>query len=270
MVRIFKGLYINPLTIVFFVVCYLSGKTDYFIVSYVSMLVHELAHLCAAVFLGLKPSHVVLHPFGVNLKLKTTILCGLSDDIILYLSGPLVNLFLALFFGVVFGNDYGVAVNIMLFFVNIFPVCPLDGGNIAKRILVNFFSENTVSGIMKSISAFVSISTLLGGVYVAKSTGYNYSVIFLSALIFANIFTDKEKYSEAAIKNLMYEKKLYANKNEKPVHMYVSEGGFEPCNYIKYIRPGAMICVAVLDERGEVKKIVSEKEIISVAIKSCV
>ena len=39
-------------------------------VTYVVMILHELAHCLAAVCIGLKISHIDFYPFGVNLKLK--------------------------------------------------------------------------------------------------------------------------------------------------------------------------------------------------------
>lgn len=266
MVRICKGLYINPLTVAFFIVCYLSGKTAFFLISYMCMTLHELAHFASACFIGLKPSHISFHPFGVNLKLKTTIVCGVAEDIILYLSGPFINLIAALIFITVYKGrymyDYGFAVNIMLCFVNLLPICPLDGGNIAKRMLGTVTSESSANTIMKSVSGFLSAMVFVIGVYVVWITGYNYSVIFISVLLFANIFTVREKYSETAIKNLVFQKRLLKNKNGKPVRMFVADSGFVPANFLKHIRPGVFTCVAVLDDNGEIEKVISEKEII--------
>ncbi len=266
MVRVCRGVYINPLTVAFFIVCYFNGKTGYFVISYASMIIHELAHLAAACFLGLKPSRISLHPFGVNLRLKSNIVCTTTEDIILYLSGPCVNMLLALVFLTAFKGrqlcGYGFAVNIMLCCVNLLPICPLDGGNIIKRILGNVASEITVKRLMKCISGILSCGVFVFGVWVVKVTGYNYSVVFISALMFANIFTVSEKYSETAVRNLIFQKRICENKNGKPVRLYVADGEFIPAGYIKYIRPGVVTCVAVLGNDGKIKKIVSEKEML--------
>lgn len=267
MVRICKGLYINPLTVAFFIVCYLSGRSWFFVISYVSMFVHELAHLMAAYFIGLTPSHISLHPFGVNLRLKSTIVCNNVDNIILYLSGPCMNLLLALMFITVLRGrllyDYGFVVNIMLFAVNILPICPLDGGSMVKKVLMSALGEDVASRIMNCISGVISLVVLAVGVYIIHKTEYNYSCIFISVLIFANIFTSKEKYSETALKNIIYENNLQKNKTGKPVRMYVADNEFVPAKYMKYIRPGVFTCVAVLDGSGQIRRIYTEKEIIS-------
>ncbi len=266
MVKVCKGIYINPLTVVFFIVCYLGGKSEYFLMSYFSMVIHEIAHLGAALFIGLKPSKVSLHPFGVNLRLKSNIVCNAAEDIILYLSGPCANMLLALVFITAFKGEniygYGFAVNIALASVNLLPVYPLDGGSIAKRILGLFLSEFSVNRIMKIASSILAFVVLCFGIYIVRLTDFNYSVVFISALMFANIFTLSEKYSEAAVRNLIFQNKISRNKNGKPVKLYVADGELVPGKYIKYIRPGVVTCVAEFGSEGEVKRIVSEKEII--------
>ncbi len=49
--------------------------------------------MIAAMAIGLKVSDMTLYPFGVNLKLKNKMVYSLADEIILYLSGPLFNVF---------------------------------------------------------------------------------------------------------------------------------------------------------------------------------
>lgn len=266
MIKVCNGVYINPLTPVFFIVCYLGGKTEYFLISYLSMIIHEMAHLLAALFIGLKPSRLSLHPFGVNLRLKSHIVCSAAEDIILYLSGPFANMLLALIFITVFKGvgiwGYGFAVNIMLASANLLPVCPLDGGGVAKRILGVFCSDLVVNRIMKASSSILALVVLGTGIYFVKLTAFNYSVVFISALLFANIFTTSEKYSETAVRNMIFKNRISADKNCKPVKLYYAEGELIAGNYIKYIRPGVVTCVAEVGTDGEIKRIVSEKEIL--------
>ncbi len=272
MVRICKGLYINPLTAALFVVCYLNSKSAFFIISYISMLLHELAHLMAAYFVGLEPSHITLHPFGINLRLKNTIVCTVLDDIILYLSGPCMNLILALLFITVYKGrylyDYGFAVNIMLFVVNMLPVCPLDGGSIIKKILEEVAGEDIACKIMNCVSGIISLLVFALGVYIIIKTGYNYSCIFISVLLFANIFTSKEKYSKAALKNMVFKKRLKKHKSDVPVKMFVTQENLLPAKYIKYMRPGVYVCVASVDETGKLYKIYTEEELLTMIKKT--
>ena len=96
MIKLTKHLYIHSLTVVLFVVCYITRRLELLFMSYMIMTVHELSHLLAAVCIGLKPSRVVFYPFGVNLKLKNRIIYSVSDEVILYFAGPLSNIVMAL------------------------------------------------------------------------------------------------------------------------------------------------------------------------------
>ena len=270
MVKIFKGLYINPLTVAFFVLCYLSGKTAFFIISYLSMLVHELGHMVAAMYIGLEPSHISLHPFGVNLKLKNSMVCSILDDIIIYLSGPFVNLLLAIFFAFFYKPrylyDYGFVVNIMLFMLNTLPVYPLDGGAVLKKIFINFLGEKSGNAIMKILSGIVAALVFGCGIFMVLKTGYNYSCLFISVLMFANIFTSGEKYSQETVKNIIFNDKIFANKTGKPVQVVACTESFAPVKFIKYVRPGVFTCVAVVGTDGNIERFVTERELIDAAL----
>ncbi len=265
MIKIFKGLYINPLTVAFFVVCYLSGKSEFFVISYASMLLHELGHLAAAMYIGLEPSHISFHPFGVNLKLKNSIACTVIDDIILYLSGPLINLLLAMFFAFLYKPrylyDYGFAVNIMLFVLNMLPVYPLDGGAVLKKILNNFFGEKWADVIMMLCSFCMAAGVLGLGIFMVYKTGYNYSCLFISVLLFANIFTSKEKYSPQSLKNIMFNDRVFENKTGKSVQIIACTESFAPAKFLKYVRPGVFTCVAVIGHDGKIDRFVTEREL---------
>ena len=230
------------------------------------MILHEIGHMLAAMYIGLEPSHISFHPFGVNLKLKNSIACTLIDDIILYLSGPLINLFLAMFFAFIYKPrylyDYGFAVNILLFTLNMLPVYPLDGGSVLKKILSSFLGDKLAIIIMKFCSFCVAIIVLGVGIFIVYQTGYNYSCIFLSVLLFANLFTGSEKYSATGIKNIIYNDRVFENKTGKSVQLIACTENFIPSNFIKYIRPSVFTCVAVIGEGGKIDRLVTERELI--------
>ena len=68
------------------------------------MTIHEVAHLIAALSIGLMPEKLKFQPYGVNLTLKNKIIYSFSDEVILYLSGPFTNIFLSLICLLIFGR----------------------------------------------------------------------------------------------------------------------------------------------------------------------
>ena len=263
MIRICRYLYINPLTVAFFIICLFTKKAEYFLISYISMLLHECAHLVSALFIGLKISSVSLHPFGVNLRLKNTLVYSICDELILYLSGPLSNLILSLAGMMVSGRyafgEYAAYVNIMLFGVNMLPVYPLDGGCILKRTMIYFFGESKGMRIITVLSSVISACLLILGISAVYFTGGNYTVIFLSVLCIANIFTVREKYSQDAVRNLMFSNKS-AEKDGTKISFFTFREDESRIKLLKLIRPGKYTCFVRLGKDGQICELITEEQ----------
>ena len=133
---------------------------------------HELGHLCTGLALGFKPKIMKMTPFGFQIAFKTCIedynkkikqgneLC--IKRIIIYLSGPVMNLFLIL--SCLLGNielmipkDIIIYSNILLAIFNLLPIYPLDGGRILKEI-VHIFKGRKIA---YQKSNFISLATVI-------------------------------------------------------------------------------------------------------------
>ena len=142
MIKLFPGVYIHFLTVALFSACYITGKLETLFITYLILFLHESAHLCAANAIGLKSSHICFLPFGVNLKLKNKMVYSLTDEIILYISGPLSNILMAVFAKMFFKEHFWYedfySKNIVLCIINLLPILPLDGGVVLKKIIAEF------------------------------------------------------------------------------------------------------------------------------------
>jgi len=248
---------VHFLTIAMFITFILNGHITELIYSYLSMLLHETAHLVAAKSIGLCVSHMALYPFGVNLKLKNKIVANLSDEIILYMSGPAMNLLLA-FFAVLAGKDYLYYINIILFTINLLPVSPLDGGGILKGILSSKLGTIRAAKIMRVISAILSIMLIAVGVYTVYITGYNYSVLLLAVFVMGNVFTQREKYNMEYVRELMY----YREKPVTKIRLSAAYSDEDERDIAKKFMPGAYSIVCELDRDGKINRFRTETEII--------
>lgn len=211
-------LYINPLTVLLVVFFSFNGNLIYFLICYISMLLHELSHLFAALIIGLSPEKLNLQPYGVSLTLKNKIIYSYVDEVILYLSGPFSNIILSLLCMIIFGrglySDYFYACNMLLFFMNILPVSPLDGGVLLKKTLMRYHGLKSAEIITRVLSFVFCIFFLLGGIYISIKTGFNISVLILSGLFFINIFAQDEKYSVDLLREFLFQK----DKRKIPIH----------------------------------------------------
>lgn len=218
MIRFTKYLRINILTIVLFIFCFFSGHLRTLLVTYSVMLCHETAHMLAALAIGLRVSDMTFYPFGVNLKLKNKMVYSIADEIILYLSGPLFNVFAALVSMTIYKYfpsemlKFFYMCNIMLFVMNMLPALPLDGGIILKKCLMYRFGNRHAKRIMRIVSVVISCAVTVLGIYVIYITKMNFSIFLFAMLMIGNMFTQNEKYNVDFIKELMFYNKKKKNK----------------------------------------------------------
>lgn len=270
LIKLTKYIYINILTIIMFSVCIMFRYPVIFYITYAVMVLHEAAHCIAAVCIGLKISHITFQPFGVNLKLKNKMVYSLADEIILYISGPVCNVSLALA-AALLCRRYNLEIlrmfyisNIMLFAMNMLPALPLDGGIILRKILMYRYGYKRAEKVMRVISTVISVLIMLLGLAVLYRTRFNFSVLLFSALLIGNIFTQKEKYNVDFVKELMFHTK---KKNEKVRHIIVNEG----CDYksiAKQFNIGSYNVVYMTDNDGKITDTLTETQVINHIIDS--
>ena len=236
-----------------------------FLISYLIMTIHELAHLLSAKCIGLKCSHITFYPFGLNLKLKNTIIYSLSDEIILYLSGPFSNILMALitlFAG--FKNQYFVDFyfkNIALCLVNILPIIPLDGGMVLKKILNYKLGYDGGNKAMKILSLFFFMVVLLFFTVLLYYNSFNPSMCIFFIFIIGNVLFSKEKYNTNLLKELLYtgnKKKSRA----KYARVIGADEKISTLDIAKKFRPNEKCFVFITDENNNIKNIISKEKII--------
>lgn len=263
MIKITKYLRINILTAALFVFCFLSGYWQTFSMTYLVMLCHETAHMMAAIAIGLKVSHITLHPFGVNLSLKNKMVYSLADEIILYISGPLFNIFTAFVSAVIYKYNQSEILrffyicNIMLFIMNMLPALPLDGGIILKKFLMYRFGSRKAKYIMSAISVVITAAVAALGIYVIYLTKMNFSVLLFALLMLGNMFTQHEKYNVDFVKELMFHDK---KKKNKVKHIIADENN----SYLEIASDFDMhsySIVYIINKTGKIVDIMSENQI---------
>ena len=129
--------------------------------------VHEAAHIVCLLFQGEKPRLVELSYYGV--KLERNVLSGVSgiNDIIVFLSGPAVNIAMAALLCTVYrGNEKIATAAAISFFTgafNLLPCRPLDGGNILYAVLCRNTSERKAEKICFTVLCAVLLPLSAAG-----------------------------------------------------------------------------------------------------------
>ncbi len=248
---------INPLTVVMIGLVTIIGSLKLYIIAYSVMGIHELAHLVAAKCIGLSPDNITFSPFGVHLRLSNKIIGSITDEIILYSVGPLVNAVLALI-AIILNMSELYRLNFMLFLINILPVMPLDGGMIAVRLLSCRMSRKQAMRILNIASGIIGASLLFVSLYLMWCGRINISLFILAVFLIGNILTSREMYDSDLI-NAMSVSKKRTNK----ANILIIDDTYGVADAIRDISPAYTTIAVKLDDNGKIKKVLTEKDILN-------
>ena len=139
----------------FIIIFFITNQIEIYGLLMFFALIHECAHLISGMIVGFEPESIKISPYGFsinfkpkcedyNTKIKKSNLLSVKK-LIVYASGPIINLLITIFTILyhkmtgcyeifMFTIDLIVYSNILLFFFNLIPIYPLDGGRIVKEI----------------------------------------------------------------------------------------------------------------------------------------
>ena len=265
MIKICKGVYIHYTTVMLFTVCWFTRRLELLAISYFTVFLHELAHLLSAFLIGIEPSYIAFFPFGVNLRIKSRIIYSLSDELILYMSGPLLNALLALFAQVFLCKCYYGQIfywnNIGLFLLNMLPVMPLDGAVVLKRIISDKIGVSAAGKILRYSSIMLILLMISAETLFVVKESFNFTIIFVTIFLTANIFTNTEKYNINFVKELIYIRSKRKKDFTKAEVCLVNED-YDDRKIVEQFNASKSYIIFKKNERGNISSILSEEEII--------
>lgn len=158
---------------------------------------HELGHVFAAKLCDIPLKELKLGIFGAAITPKDT-LCSYKKEILLAISGPLVNIisavFLLLFFKCENGFfSYFISASLFLGILNLLPVYEFDGGRIIFCALSYRFSLKTATLTLKALSLVIIFSLWCLSIYLALKLSSGISLFIFSVSLFAKIFISQKE-----------------------------------------------------------------------------
>jgi stage IV sporulation protein FB len=134
---------------------FFGGVAKWFLFA---VILHEFTHIVFAKVFGAKIKEVRFYGAGIGIKPEMRVCTGVFPRVLILLSAPVVNLFLAF----VYKNSNPVfsECNLFLGVFNLLPSVNLDGGAAIKEILGSFKSFK--SGFLCNLVPFLELSVIVG------------------------------------------------------------------------------------------------------------
>lgn len=133
---------IHPLFVAVGILSAMTGGLLLFLAACLAALEHECAHALAARRYGYSLNKIVLMPYGAVIAGDIAGI-GRKEELSVLLAGPLCNLATGIFFVALWWmypetypfTELAADISFSLFFVNLLPAYPLDGGRILRLLL---------------------------------------------------------------------------------------------------------------------------------------
>ena len=256
---------LNVFFILFLFASYFAGWLQQSLILFASVLLHELGHVFAAKKLRIQVYEVELLPYGGVARMEELSKLGGAAEALVSIAGPATSLTIAA--ACYFCRDVSVLAeqigryNLIICVFNLLPVIPLDGGKLARNMLIFFMGYRQVTRLLVLVGrAFAFI--LLGYNIHLLATGGRSAALIIAA-VFVYIGTVKEEkfssyyylFTGNSTKNNMIEngrirKRFLKAREDTRIRTVVNR-----------FSPVTLCYVKVVDASGEIKRILSEDEI---------
>ncbi len=211
MIKITRFFYVHIAIVPLVLLAVVTKSLAAFGITYSVVLIHELFHLFAALFLRIPVQSVILMPFGMTLRLSVGMIKQPYKEILVALAGPLANCFMivAFFLFIPADNLNGqlfLIANVAVLSLNLLPVPPLDGGRVLRTFILRKAGLWTAVKFMRRLS-YCILGTLGGAAVVLLIlTRGNMSLVMICAFLLYNM-TDEKRCSELLyMRSLLYDK----------------------------------------------------------------
>ena len=162
---------------VFMSYMFFIGKIEMFMIFYISILLHEIAHIVVALLLKVHVIELNLMPVGISAIYSDKI--SAKKEVIISMAGPIMSLILAIYSK----DSFISSVNIIIMILNLIPIYPLDGGRIQKNYFIHKYRYKKGIKISQMVSdLFLIILFVLSIILIIYFK--NYYLLFLNLYIY--------------------------------------------------------------------------------------
>lgn len=242
-------------------------KSD-ILISFLWVILHEFAHIIIASKFGCKFNNLSINILGANAELNNIDELTEKRKLIVYLAGPLFNLFMTV--GMYFLYSYfkvefiksSIMINLCLGTFNLLPAYPLDGSRICEILLSKKFLYKKSKKITEIFSFIISGVLFLGFSIILLLHKVNISLFLAVLLITYTTFLEREKTMYIIMGDMISKVRKLKKHNyieNKAISVYCKKG---LVNVLTLVDKNKFNSFYILNEDMELLGIINEDELI--------
>lgn len=239
-----------------------------YLLIFFSMVIHEAAHIAAAVIQKRILVSVGITAIGLNAVIEENPDME-ANRFLININGPIANILM--FFSCIIIDTYYFSIwdnmrffiyaNICLAVFNMLPILPLDGGRIFRDILVSKMGLLRGSKYARRMSVGFAAVLLVLGFFQYLVSKYNFSLILIAGYILYFQKSNRAEETLMNIKNLLFKRSRFLKKGVYPGRELVVLESMHLGDLIKSMDFDRFHIVYVVNENMRVVRVFTEQEI---------
>lgn len=261
-------LFVHPAVLPFAVYAVLMGHGVLWLISVLSILMHEMAHALVAAAFGCAPTALELTPLGAVMMLEDEMKLPPLKRAGMLLAGPVASMGMA---GLaVWLTDKGwlstdtgrpaFLCNVVIVLLNLLPVLPLDGGRLLHLILSSVLPARYAVKSMHVFGTVIGLALICLNVAVSlKYGGWNLSLAFAGCSILYSTATALTTSKLRELRSFMDRKIALEQRGVQPCKMLCAMGNLPLHRLLRVlpthqqvifsvVEPGTMALLGMIDE----------------------
>lgn len=170
-------------------------QSGIFLAAFFSAMLHECGHIIATILCKIRIKELAFKPFGIKMRLKTSIeLVDFKEKITVLLGGCAVNFICFFLFWALCGkiSDYAL-IHLITAIFNLLPSGTLDGGRILYEILSLKTDTRKTEIFCDIVSIIFALVLFVFGFFILVRTRYNVSLIITATYLFIMVIVRQKK-----------------------------------------------------------------------------